>query len=67
MLMQGVASRQLPGVQAPFRQTWPVPHCGSVVQATQAFPVQTLPSLQPALLWQVPGMQAPPSQTRACG
>jgi len=62
--LQSAATRQLPVVQPPDRQSWPLAHWLSVVQLTQVLLVQIWPLLQPALLWQLPMTQVVPTQMR---
>ena len=62
--LQFAAVLQLPAMQAPEMQSWPVAHSVSTVQATQLLLVQICPLLQPALLWQLPITQVVPTQMR---
>src|SRR5262245_14538401 len=54
--------RQLPAVQPPDRQSWPLLHWSSIEQFAQLLPRQTWPLLQPLLLWQLPVTQSAPTQ-----
>ena len=55
--LQLVATRQLPVVQPPDRQSWPVAHWVSAVQSAQLLLTQTWPLLQLLLPWQLPVTQ----------
>ena len=59
-----LATRQLPVVQPPERQSWPLAHWLSCEQAAQLLLRQTWPLLQVVLLWQLPATHSPPSQMR---
>jgi hypothetical protein len=56
---QSEAWQQVPATQIPEQHFWPVPHCPSTVQLSQAWLTQILP-LQSALLQQAPATQLPP-------
>ena len=62
--LQLAAVLQLPAMQAPEMQSWPVAHSVSKVQLTQVLLVQIWPLLQPALLWQLPTTQVVPTHMR---
>ena len=62
--LQSAATWQLPVVQPPEMQTWPLAHWLSVVQLTQVLLVQIWPLLQPVLSWQLPITQLLPTQMR---
>jgi hypothetical protein len=63
-LLQFAVEWQLPAVQTPPRQIWPLPHWPSVAQALQVMFMQTRPPVQSPVERQLPATHALLTQSR---